>query len=646
MAASIASTKCVAMHALINLVFYNGNTTNFKMHIESEHSLPKDHNSSRVRSSTSGVKPGTFETVIEHKQLTLPCLLGNTKSPKLGMERKQNIDQALMKLVVGKVLPPSLVENQYFTDFTKNLEPRYKPPSRKTLMQSAKKEDIEQQIRNEIKQCTGLSLTHDGWKSSATESYNTTTVHYIHNWELKSAVLNTVKMEGSHTSEKISESVLETKTKWQLPDCIATTDNAANEKKAFALLNMPRFGCYGHRINLVVKNSLTGSNEVSRILGKARRLVTLFHTSSSVNDKLIEKQKLLLIKGVGHKLIADVSTRWNSSLAMLERILEQLPALMAVATDESVSKSARTTLQNCLFTFDETLIAEKVVMLLEPFQKATEVVCAEKVPTINKVIPVVLKLQMGLKENTDDPAIFKSLKRKMAEQLEIRSEIEDLALLGCILSPFTKGFEFMPDQKTKAESLLRNYVLVEDPPPAVKVKQEKDVTSNELKPPLPSLPTLPEVPIEIPVVSLVELEKSTSVEAPLPKKFKSADTEDWLSDIVCIGETKMSREDVLDAELSRYFGSSLKEADAKCTVLEWWKRNEIFFPCIAAVARKILCVQASSVSIERVFSLAGEEVSKKRSRLTPDNVDTFIFLKKKSWKGFGNFENILVNYEA
>ncbi|XP_045202298.2 E3 SUMO-protein ligase ZBED1-like [Mercenaria mercenaria] len=399
MAASIASTKCVAKHALINLVFYNGNTTNFKMHIESEHSLPKDHNSSSVRPSTSGVKPGTSETVIEHKQLTLPCLLGNTKSPKLGMERKQNIDQALMKLVVGKVLPPSLVENQYFTDFTKNLEPRYKPPSRKTLMQSlsAKKEDIEQQIRNEIKQCTGLSLTHDGWTSSATESYNTATVHYIHNWELKSAVLNTVKMEGSHTSEKISESVLETKTKWQLPDCIATTDNAANEKKAFALLNMPRFGCYGHRINLVVKNSLTGSNEVSRILGKARRLVTLFHTSSSVNDKLIEKQKLLLTKGVGHKLIADVSTRWNSSLAMLERILEQLPALMAVATDKS---------------------------------KATEVVCAEKVPTINKVIPVVLKLQMGLKENTDDPAIIKSLKRKMAKQLEIRSEIEDLALLG------------------------------------------------------------------------------------------------------------------------------------------------------------------------------------------------------------------------
>lgn len=31
---------------------------------------------------------------------------------------------------------------------------------------------------------------------------------------------------------------------------------------------------------------------------------------------------------IGHRLIADVPTRWNSLLDMLERILEQMPAII------------------------------------------------------------------------------------------------------------------------------------------------------------------------------------------------------------------------------------------------------------------------------------------------------------------------------
>lgn len=46
---------------------------------------------------------------------------------------------------------------------------------------------------------------------------------------------------------------------------------------------------------------------MSNVLGKSRKLVTLFHTSTSVNDALMEKQKLLLPEQLHeHKLIADV----------------------------------------------------------------------------------------------------------------------------------------------------------------------------------------------------------------------------------------------------------------------------------------------------------------------------------------------------
>lgn len=60
---------------------------------------------------------------MEMKQPTLENILG--RPAKLGAERKGYIDNCLMKMIVGKVLPPSLVDNEFFREFVKALEPRY-----------------------------------------------------------------------------------------------------------------------------------------------------------------------------------------------------------------------------------------------------------------------------------------------------------------------------------------------------------------------------------------------------------------------------------------------------------------------------------------------------------------------------------------
>ena len=139
---------------------------------------------------------------------------------------------------------------------------------------------------------------------------------------VKNVVLETLKMEGSHTGKNIADTLQKTKQRWSLPNIVATTDNAANERKAFDILKWDRFVYYGHRLNLVVKKALTVP-EIDRLLGKGRKLVTLFHTSTSVMDKLREKQAVQLTgDAAGHTLIADVPTRWNSTLQMLRRLIE------------------------------------------------------------------------------------------------------------------------------------------------------------------------------------------------------------------------------------------------------------------------------------------------------------------------------------
>ena len=62
--------------------------------------------------------------------------------------------------------------------------------------------------------------------------------------------------------------------------------------------------------------------------------------------------------------------------------------------------------------------------------------------------------------------------------------------------------------------------------------------------------------------------------------------------------------------------------------LEWWRLNSHRFPNISQFARHMLCIQATSVPSERLFSAAGNLVTSKRASLHPDNVDKLLFLNK------------------
>jgi len=102
--------------------------------------------------------------------------------------------------------------------------------------------------------------------------------------------------------------------------------------------------------------------------------------------------------------------------------------------------------------------------------------------------------------------------------------------------------------------------------------------------------------------------------------------DDWLKDIMCMGESVTSSQHVVANEVSQYLHST--PMDPELTLLLWWKKNQQFFPHLSILARKYLAIPASSVPSERVFSLAGNLVSKKRARTSPSNVDMFIFYRK------------------
>jgi hypothetical protein len=60
--------------------------------------------------------------------------------------------------------------------------------------------------------------------------------------------------------------------------------------------------------------------------------------------------------------------------------------------------------------------------------------------------------------------------------------------------------------------------------------------------------------------------------------------------------------------------------------LLWWKKNERKYPHLAAVARRYLCVPATSAPSERVFSSAGLTIANDRARMIPENAANLVFL--------------------
>lgn len=60
--------------------------------------------------------------------------------------------------------------------------------------------------------------------------------------------------------------------------------------------------------------------------------------------------------------------------------------------------------------------------------------------------------------------------------------------------------------------------------------------------------------------------------------------------------------------------------------LLWWSQNESKFPVIAHIARKVLCVPATSAPVERLFSHAGLTIANDRARLLPDMAEDLVFL--------------------
>lgn len=90
-------------------------------------------------------------------------------------------------------------------------------------------------------------------------------------------------------------------------------------------------------------------------------------------------------------------------------------------------------------------------------------------------------------------------------------------------------------------------------------------------------------------------------------------------------QTKNATADAIQ-EVQRYLaeGNIIRSEDP----LTYWKNQKNTYPHLYQLSIQFLCTPASSVPCERLFSTAGEVVSKKRNRLNFKTLEKLIFLNK------------------
>ena len=197
-----------------------------------------------------------------------------------------------------------------------------------------------------------------------------------------------------------------------------TTDNARNILNAGKLAGFePHIGCVAHTINLGTQRGLQ-VKQLETLLGRIRRVVTYFHKSSTATTILKSKQAILEIPQ--HKLIMDVSTRWNSTYDMLERFLEQQPAIIATLMMKDLKKNIKD-----VYTLSEMDIssAERVMSVLKPIKTVTTILCGESFPTVSMIHPLKeMLLQQLRKVNEEDDKLVSDVKKAISQDLESRCE--------------------------------------------------------------------------------------------------------------------------------------------------------------------------------------------------------------------------------
>lgn len=520
---------------------------------------------------------------------TQPSIKDYTVRP-LPPNKKNKIDQQLLLMIAKEYHPLSLVNDEEFKKFVSLLNPSYTLPTRKTLSESLLPQlymQLKERVKIEISNALAVCVTTDAWTSENNESFVGVTAHYIDpdTSQLRSNLLGCIEYGERHTAVNLHEFLREQFNEWMIQNKVAVivSDNAANILAAVHLGGWRSISCFAHTLNLIVQ---TGIECISETLTRVKRIVEYFHRSTTGLNKLKDIQKQMNVPQL--KIKQDVSTRWNSTYDMLDRVIKVKDALIAtlalVRNDLSLS------------TEDWTLI-ESAVPILKIFYEVTSEISTEKTVSLSKVIVYCRLLsgqinqRLSQAEGERDEKV-KNLLRSLQEQLYRRFDTIESNMLYAectILDPRFKGRGFRDENNYKSA--------------LSKLKQNIGAMQT---------PDIPDKPA--PSTSTASSSTSTALSSSIWNDFDQEIANLVPENTIAAGIV----------ELDKYIQEPIINRSEN--PLLWWHVRKPVYPLLYQYILKRLNIVATSVPCERIFSKAGLTLTNRRRRLKAKKLSQLLFI--------------------
>ncbi|XP_072309606.1 E3 SUMO-protein ligase ZBED1-like [Eucyclogobius newberryi] len=464
-------------------------------------------------------------------------------------------------------------------------------------------------LKDELKNVEYAALTGDGWTSRAADHYMTLTVHYLKDWTMQVRVLQTLKAKVSQTGNNIAAEIKECLTEFSLEAKVdvMTTDNAramVNATKAAGI--KLSLNCFAHTLNLSTQKVMHVPT-VSSMLAIMRPPITYFRNSYLA--KVVLKEKQVALGKPNHTLILDCKTRWNSSYLMVERFVEQYPAVVAASLKERIKKKDSFKRQQKCSDKD----VEKMECFLDLMKLPyiiTVTMSSEKRPTSGQVLPMLHKLEQHLADKEEDDKFTKDIKSSIREDLSARyreAERREFLEEATALDPRFKGSAVVP---MDVWDRLTNRIEVSE-------SHMSTVLKN----------TEPDKAVPVPVPHENSDDDTTPVKKPRLSAMEEI-FEDEDDDVVAYVETALPLRLRIQQEMLLF--RALPKMKSSDDVLAFWQGKVDELPLLSRHAKKYLIVPGTSVPSERIFSTAGDIVSAERARLDPDSVNMLLFLNKNT----------------
>ncbi|XP_058485902.1 E3 SUMO-protein ligase ZBED1-like [Solea solea] len=464
-------------------------------------------------------------------------------------------------------------------------------------MVGEKYEEEKAKAKAQLQHVEAVSLTSDMWTSTNMDAYLAVTCHFVQdNMKLATLLLGVLPFPQDHTAENIAAAQKSLMVEWGLEGKVQcmVTDAAANMVSTAKKLAMRHVVCIAHALNLVVKKSLDQTPGLDDLRTKARKVVTYFRSSTTGKEKLKHVQQQMNCAVM--KLIQEVDTRWNSTFLMLQRLHNERQtvgaALASLKTDaHPLSSEEYETVAACL-------------KVLSPFFAATVELSQEKRVSGSMVIPLVKMLFQANREviqnttNITATLLGQNITATLIKKFD-NLESSTVLSLATLLDPRFKAIGF--NSSEKAQNAVRKLTAE----CAALVRNTRVETSSD--DPSSSAPPQPATNAQNPSSTAFNLWTRLDEDATLARAHRSHTSDATI-------------------EVQRYMTDPPVHRSED--PLTYWNEHKHVYPHLFTLAKQYLCITASSVPCERVFSKAGEVVSKKRNRLSPKTVEKLLFLNK------------------